>query len=79
MQTALQQFGDTREMENIENTINNTDVVQNLIDLYNNKKIEYPTFKTDDEQTEIHNMYDFLTHVDDVDMGGVSECFVNFK
>lgn len=79
MQFAMEKFGIENEMENVVTTTNNTDIIENLIELYNEKNENYPEFETDADKTETENMFDFLNHVDDVDCGGISENFVEFE
>ncbi|MFT4413216.1 hypothetical protein ACLM5H_05070 [Fredinandcohnia humi] len=73
MKNALKQIGIENEfaMETIEETINNQEVINNLVELYNVNEYEYEL----KDVSEQENMYEFLKLVDDVDCGGVVENF----
>lgn len=69
MQSALKQFGIERDHENIEKTIMNECVIDSLIELYNENPYQL--------QTE--NVVKFLHEMNDIEMNGIDENFVDFE
>jgi hypothetical protein len=74
MKFALKMFGVTRQYENdvIENTVNETDVVNALLMSYHDN--EYG-FEKNEYDTTIESMYEFLFDINEHEMNGVDENF----